>query len=388
VKNRVVILSIFCALLLGVSNVYGQVTFEATIQNQFVSGTDLYFDIYLQRTGSNDLYLGNAQFILTFNSSAFSSPTFGLYPNDWTYLNLTSSNGSSCGLFYYTVLSTNLTGNQLQISLDQVSFSSQSDFDSRIAKIDNQANTYRVGRYKISGISDQSANMNLQWVSSSSVDPHSKAYTLDPSTWVSSEAAGTWTNPPDLPLPIELTSFTASVVRDNDVEVTWKTVSETNNYGFEVSRKRGEAGEWTKVGFIDGHGTTLAPQSYSYTDRSVSFGKYYYQIKQIDLDGKSEAYPEMAVTVGVADKYVLAQNYPNPFNPTTVIEFAVAKKGYATVKLYNVLGQEVAKLFEGNAEAGEINTIRFNASSLGSGLYFYRLISGSFVDTKKLILLR
>jgi N-acetylneuraminic acid mutarotase len=87
-------------------------------------------------------------------------------------------------------------------------------------------------------------------------------------------------------------------------------------------------------------------------------------------------------------EYQLYQNYPNPFNPTTVIKFAVAKKGYTTVKLYNVLGQEVATLFEGNAEAGNINAIRFDASSLGSGVYFYRLVSASFVDTKKLVLLR
>jgi unsaturated rhamnogalacturonyl hydrolase len=191
-----------------------------------------------------------------------------------------------------------------------------------------------------------------------------------------------------LPLPIQLASSGVNVVRDHDVEVTWKTVSETNNYGFEVYRKRGEAGEWTRVGFIEGHGTTLAAQSYSYTDHSVSFGKYLYQIKQIDLDGKSERYPKMAVTVGVADKFVLAQNYPNPFNPSTVIEFAVPKTGYTTVKLYNVLGQEVATLYEGNAEAGEIHTIRFNGSSLGSGVYLYRLHAGTFTDTKRLMILK
>jgi hypothetical protein len=102
---------------------------------------------------------------------------------------------------------------------------------------------------------------------------------------------------------------------------------------------------------------------------------------------------EMITSVGelftdLPTGFILRQNYPNPFNPTTVIEFGVAKKGYTTLKLYNVLGQEVATLYEGSAEAGEINTIRFNASGLGSGVYFYRLISESFVNTKKLILLR
>jgi hypothetical protein len=193
----------------------------------------------------------------------------------------------------------------------------------------------------------------------------------------------------DQPLPIQLASSVASVIRNNDVEVTWKTVSETNNYGFEVYRKRGDAGEWTKVGFVEGHGTTLAPQSYSYVDRSLSFGQYFYRIKQIDLDGKSETFPEMTVTVGVGpDKFVLAQNYPNPFNPSTLIEFVVPVSGHTSMKVYNILGQEVATLFQGNAEAGKINTARFDASNLPSGLYFYTLRSAGKVETKRMLLMK
>jgi hypothetical protein len=189
-------------------------------------------------------------------------------------------------------------------------------------------------------------------------------------------------------LPIQLASFAANVIRDNDVEVAWKTVSETNNYGFEIYRRRGESGDWTKIGFLQGHGTTLAPQSYSYIDRSLSFGKYNYRIKQIDLDGQSKDYPAMEVTVGTADKFVLAQNYPNPFNPSTMVEFAVPQSGFATMKVYNVLGQEVATLFEGNADAGRVYTARFNASNQPSGLYFYTLKSAGKTDTKRMILMK
>jgi hypothetical protein len=191
----------------------------------------------------------------------------------------------------------------------------------------------------------------------------------------------------DGPLPIQLASFTASVVRGNDVEVAWKTVSETNNYGFEIYRKRGDAGEWEKISFVQGHGTTLAPQSYTYVDAGLSFGKYCYQIKQIDLDGKSETLPAMEVTVGTGPgTFVLAQNYPNPFNPSTLIEFVVPMSGHATMKVYNVLGQEVATLFDGNAQAGTINTARFNASNMPSGTYFYTLRSAGQTETKRMLL--
>jgi hypothetical protein len=189
------------------------------------------------------------------------------------------------------------------------------------------------------------------------------------------------------PLPIQLAASAANVIRGSDVEVTWKTVSETNNYGFEIYRKRGDASEWATIGFVQGHGTTLAPQSYSYVDHSLSFGEYYYQIKQIDLDGKSETFSAMEVTVGAAaEKPMLAQNYPNPFNPSTVIEFVVPMSGHATMKVYNVLGQQVATLFDGNAEAGRINSTRFDASSLPSGLYFYTLKSAGASETKRMLL--
>jgi hypothetical protein len=197
-------------------------------------------------------------------------------------------------------------------------------------------------------------------------------------------------------LPIQLAAFSASVVRNSDIEVTWKTVSETNNYGFEVYRKRDGTDDWLKIAFVNGHGTTLAPQSYSYLDGPVPFGKYYYRIKQIDLDGKSETFPkgtpsepEMEVTVGLPPgAFVLTQNYPNPFNPSTQIEFVVPQSGFATLKVYNVLGQEVATLLEGSSEAGKINTVRFDASNLPSGLYYYTLRAAGKVETKRMLLLK
>jgi hypothetical protein len=194
------------------------------------------------------------------------------------------------------------------------------------------------------------------------------------------------------PLPIQLVSFAASVVRDNDVEVTWKTISETNNYGFEIYRKRGETGEWKKLAFLEGHGTTLAAQSYTYVDRSLGFGKYFYQVKQVDLDGKSKAFPEVDVTVGVVPgKLVLAQNYPNPFNPSTSIEFNLSMSGYATLNVYNLLGQEIAMLFRGEVTSG-IYSVEWSPKNLASGVYVYRLEVESgpqhFVATRRLVLLK
>jgi hypothetical protein len=178
------------------------------------------------------------------------------------------------------------------------------------------------------------------------------------------------------------------VVRGNDVEVAWKTVSETNDYGFEVYRKRNEGGEWKKLGFIEGHGTTLAAHSYTYLDKSVGFGQYYYQLKQIDLDGKSETFPEMKVVVGVAPgQFVLAQNYPNPFNPSTTIEFALPKETHVSLEVYNVIGQRVATLVDETKPMG-IYVVPFNASVLASATYFYRLTTKEVSFIKKMMILK
>jgi hypothetical protein len=190
-------------------------------------------------------------------------------------------------------------------------------------------------------------------------------------------------------LPIQMAGAAANVLRGNDVEVTWKTISETNNFGFEILRKRDSEKEWTKIGFVTGHGTTLAPQSYSFVDHSVPFGEYSYQIKQIDLDGTAETFPAMNVTVGVTpEKAVLGQNFPNPFNPSTTIDFVVPMTGHVEVRVYNVLGQEVSTLFNGTAEGGRIHTAQFNASNLSSGLYFYTLTTDGKTYTKRMLLMK
>jgi hypothetical protein len=90
---------------------------------------------------------------------------------------------------------------------------------------------------------------------------------------------------------------------------------------------------------------------------------------------------------GLPETYSLSQNYPNPFNPSTNIQYSIPKTGFVTLKIYNLLGQEVATLVEGNQTAGKY-VATFDASKVSSGVYFYRLASGGFVDVKKMLLLK
>ena len=86
-------------------------------------------------------------------------------------------------------------------------------------------------------------------------------------------------------------------------------------------------------------------------------------------------------------KFSLEQNYPNPFNPGTTIKYALPKPAHVTLTIYNSLGQEAAKLLSKDMSAG-VYTTEWNASRFASGVYYYRIVAGDFVQTKKLILLK
>ncbi len=191
----------------------------------------------------------------------------------------------------------------------------------------------------------------------------------------------------DWVVPVEFTAFTATG-NFGVVDLQWITATETNNSGFEVQRSNGS--EFETIAFIEGHGTTTETQVYTYSDKSVEVGSYTYRLMQIDFDGTSSYSDEVEVDVPAPAEFALEQNYPNPFNPSTQIAFRLAVDSKVSLKVFDVLGQEVATLVNSNFVAGG-HSVDFNASSLNSGVYLYRIeatgIDGSnFVDVKKMIL--
>ena len=203
------------------------------------------------------------------------------------------------------------------------------------------------------------------------------------------------------PLPVQLSWFKIHPGPGQSISLEWLTLSEVNNYGFDVERKRdGDVAFRALPGvFIPGNGTTSGSHFYSFVDSTAGQGRWLYRLKQIDLDG-AVRYSEIAATNGAAaapdafpDLLRLSQNSPNPFNPSTEIQFSVGKTGMATLKVYNLLGQIEAILFSGVAQAGRTYRVEFsiggtNPTHAASGLYFYRLESGGKSDTKKMYILK
>ncbi|MCU0332727.1 MAG: T9SS type A sorting domain-containing protein [Ignavibacteriaceae bacterium] len=185
-------------------------------------------------------------------------------------------------------------------------------------------------------------------------------------------------------IPVELISFRASVF-EGAVELNWMTATETNNSGFEIQRSSG--GDFETIDFVDGNGTTTEPNSYSYIDRDVPVGTFTYRLKQIDFDGSFEYSQIVEVTIPAPVAFALDQNYPNPFNPSTRIKFAIPEESDVRMSVYNTLGQEVAEILSGRLREG-FHEVEFDAGSLTSGIYFYRLEAEKFVDVKKMIIIK
>jgi hypothetical protein len=186
-------------------------------------------------------------------------------------------------------------------------------------------------------------------------------------------------------LPVELTSFKATASLDR-VSLNWQTATELNNYGFDIERQVND-NEWASIGFVDGSGNRSSPKQYSFIDTNPMGGsKFLYRLKQIDNDGKFE-YSDVVEVEIQPKQYTLYQNYPNPFNPATTIKFSLPEDVRVRIDIYNSLGELIADVINKVYEAG-YHKVQFGGSNIPSGIYFYRIIAGEFIETKKMILMK
>jgi len=244
---------------------------------------------------------------------------------------------------------------------------------------------WTVRIFEPQAVTDLEAALAQGWFAIGIVDwDFSTSYYVDFQGWAE-------TNIPYLEIeyivPVELTSFNANA-SFGVVDLQWITATETNNQGFEVQRSNGS--DFETIAFVDGFGTTTETQVYTYSDRSVEVGTYSYRLKQVDFDGTFDYSDVVEVNVPAPSVFALDQNYPNPFNPSTQIAFRLAVDSKVSLKVFDVLGQEVATLVNTNLVAGA-HTVNFDASALNSGVYLYRIeatgIDGAnFIDVKKMIL--
>jgi hypothetical protein len=187
-------------------------------------------------------------------------------------------------------------------------------------------------------------------------------------------------------LPVELTSFSASVTNDL-VMLNWVTATEKNSYSFEVEKKQADINTWQKIASVKAANLSNSPRNYSYSDKNITAGKYNYRLKMVDNDGTFKYSSIVNVDITAPVKFELLQNYPNPFNPSTTIRYQLPVNGYISLKVFDMLGREVASLVNEVKLAGSYE-VTLNGNQLSSGVYYYQLKSNNFVQTKKLELIK
>jgi hypothetical protein len=197
-------------------------------------------------------------------------------------------------------------------------------------------------------------------------------------------------------LPVQLAGMAATRTAARSVAIGWNTLSEIQNYGFEVQRAAAREAEYLTLrgSFIPGHGTSAEIHRYSFVDPAPLPGQGWYRLKQLDLDGSVHYSDPISVDAvsGIDGRqgpssFELMQNYPNPFNPTTTIKYQIPDARYLKLAVYDLLGREVAVIVDGVQPAGT-HVARFDAAGLASGAYVYRLTAGADVHIRRMMLVR
>lgn len=333
---------------------------------------------------------GSFQFPIGPSSTTFNPLTIALNAGDPTEtftvrvegsVNPSAPDNTLCVQKTWNITETTVGGNNATLTFQWTGTSGTGDTGA------NFSSTIAPGAYRHNG---SAYTLGSSMTTPAGGDPYTSSTVSTISTfspWVVGTAGG---------LPVQLSSFTGTLIENNRVRLNWTTISEVNNYGFYVQKKRLDESQWSEIAnsFIPGHGTTNVPHHYTFTDNSSVTATTQYRLKQVDLDGSVHYTEPIRVDVLTAVKevapveFALKQNYPNPFNPETNIKFSVEQTGRATLEIYNMLGQKVATLFDNIVEAGYYQTIKLNGANLASGLYLYRLQSGQKSDLKKLLLLK
>ena len=138
----------------------------------------------------------------------------------------------------------------------------------------------------------------------------------------------------------------------------------------------------------NGKGTTTEINYYNFIDNQPINGEINYRLRQVDFDGTFK-YSKI-ITVHFNNyplTFELFQNFPNPFNPSTTIKYHLPKDGFVTLKIFDILGREIKTLVNEQKSAGRYE-VNFNAASLASGVYIYRMEADDFNSVRKLLLLK
>lgn len=189
------------------------------------------------------------------------------------------------------------------------------------------------------------------------------------------------------PLPVELARFEGRATRD-DVQLTWTTLSETNNDRFILQRTEDPVQGWKNAGEVDGAGTSQKALTYRFTDTTIPYDadELHYRLRQVDADGDDVVISKTVVQRSGPSEAELLGTYPNPARTTMTVRMGAPESQRVTVRLFDILGREVRTVYEGRLVGRRKS--RIDVSSLAPGTYFLRMETEGAIRTQKLTIVR
>lgn len=189
--------------------------------------------------------------------------------------------------------------------------------------------------------------------------------------------------------PVELSVWNVKLHSGNTAELFWQTESETNNYGFYIQRKDSTS-HFSDIAFVKGNGTSGKVHTYSFIDKNLHPGTYFYRLRQVDFSGKNHFSNVHSITVSKPVRNFVLENYPNPFNSSTKILLNLFATKSVDLRIFNLIGEEVYHFNTGVLEKGTHSFVWNGRSTTGrelpSGMYILRVTTSNQTIRHKLIL--
>lgn len=337
-----------------------------SVLNQGVVGSDFYFDLYLRATTDvpGNLYLANADFIFTFNNANFSSPVLSLVPSTCNFIPNNIGSTGLCQSLYESNLDVSIAGNQLRINLNTVLATNQTNLDNNIANITTTIGAHRLGRFKVSGISNPGGTAGLQWKTATpGVFTDVYYYATDFQQY---RAALTYETPQNAALPLELVQFDAKA-QQNLIALAWQSAQELHFEGYELQRST-DGTIFEKIAWMPGKGA--ATNVYAYQDRNVTPGiLYYYRLKMLDNDA-TFSYSTVR-SARLEYEWEKPGIQPNPTTGYSKLTFSAPMEGVGSLKIVDVSGKTITT--QNIHFAKGANVLDLQVQNLAAGTYFVQL---------------
>lgn len=180
--------------------------------------------------------------------------------------------------------------------------------------------------------------------------------------------------------------------RDNDAILEWSVLTANENFNFELQRSDNAFSSFKTIAIVAGKNQGPKIKQYSYVDKNLNNGRYYYRLKQVDLQGQFEYSDVLEAVITMPDQVKLFQNFPNPFNSATTISYYLPQSSHVEVIIYNMQGQVVNRLVDSFQEKGQ-KAISWNgsdhdANAAPSGIYYYKINALNYSEYRRMILLK